>query len=372
MTNANPNRDPMPFYGYPNRPVRRTILVGIAMSCLPLPNSFADEPETQLAKRNSIQNIKPIASRTIRLDPVTARLPRAVVTAIASDPRGELIAVSGDDHAIRVLDSSTMRVVKTVNGHRDLIRTLAFDRDGSRLVSAGNDGQLIVWDRDKNFKVLQSMQGTPALTCVRFSPSGDEMAAVGFDNAVYMIGQRTRDNPVFECDCRDLRAVTYRDDGRVLAVAGRSGELHVFDPRSGKLLFEKSIHDGRIHDLEFHRDANTLVSVAEDGTLVVFDTKSGTIVHRVRVSTGKLFAVSILNSTSVAVAGSDNVVRVVDTDAGRVVRRLEGHQGSVPTLAFHDGKLFSGGFDATLRRWSLDNHLEHQERIAEGDHPIDR
>ncbi len=333
----------------------------------------AGEPTVSVdVKQALLRGVTPVKSRTIRLRPVTAELPRAVVTAIASDPRGKYVAVAGDDHAIRILDPDTMRVVKTLTSHRDLIRTLAFDPEGNRLVSAGNDGQLIVWNRDRDFKISQRMQGTPALACVRFAPDGNELAAVGFDNKVFIVAKASSSNPSFQCDCKDLRAVAYRDDNRLLAVAGRSGDLHLFDPATGKLVFEKNIHRARIHDVEFHRDSDIVVSVAEDGMMVVFDTRRGEVMKRIRVSTGKLFAVSILDSTHVAVAGSDNVVRVVDTSEGAVVRRLEGHNGSIPTLAFHSGRLFSGGYDATFRRWSVDKITKSEERIAEGEHAIDR
>jgi len=338
-----------------------------------LGSTLAQEPALTIAhKRDLLASVMPIASRTIRLKPISVDFPRTVVTAIASDPRGQILAVSGDDNAIRIVDMSTMNVMHTLEMHRDLIRTLAFSPDGRKLVSAGNDGQLIVWSRDHGFKVQQEMQGSPALACVTFSPDGQQMAAVGFDNTVYMIGQSGRDQPVFNCDCTDLRTVSYRDDGKILAVAGRTGDLHLFDPKTGEVIYEANLHRGRIHDIEFWRGANRLVSVGANGHAVIFDTQTMKLVNRIRVSTGKLFAVSILDRDHIAVAGSDNIIRVVDINEGETIRRLEGHQGSIPTLAFNDGKLYSGGFDATLRRWSVEQVTGKPQRIAEGEHKIDR
>ncbi len=351
---------------------RRTMLLALTATGLGSP-MLADEPKTSLAtKQRLLSSFMPPPSKTIRLRTIAAEFPRTVVTAIDADPMGQYVAVAGDDHAIRILDAETMRVAKTLTGHRDLIRTLAFDSAGEKLVSAGNDGQLIVWDRQANFSVLQRMQGTPALACVRFAPEGNEMAAAGFHNEVYVIGKSGGGKSVLECDCRDLRALAYRDDNEMLAVAGRSGDLHLFNMQTQKLLFEGKIHSGRVHDLKFHRDANTLVSVAEDGTLVVFDTRSQRVLSKTQVTTGKLFTVAIMNSSHVAVAGSDNLIRIVDTDRGRVVRNLEGHVGSIANLSYHGGMLFSGGFDATLRRWSIDGVIENRERIAGGDHGLER
>lgn len=354
----------------------RLLACGVAMSTLacgkPLRAQEATSSMNLAAKRKVFSSVMPIASRTVRLKPIVADLPRAVVTAIAADPRGQLLAVSGDDHAIRIVDMSTMNILETLEAHRDLVRTLAFSPNGSKLVSAGNDGQVIVWSRDRAFAIAQRMQGSPALACVTFAPDGRQMAAVGFDNTVYMIGQVASEQPVFKCDCTDLRTVAFRNDSKLLAVAGRTGALHLFDPVSGDLLFERTLHKGRIHDIEFYDDGNLMVSVGGDGVAVLFDTRSLKVVREIPVSTGKLFAVSVLDKRHIAVAGSDNVIRVVDVIEGATVRKLEGHHGSVPTLAFSDGKLFSGGFDATLRRWSVDQVTGKPDRIADGGHQLDR
>jgi WD40 repeat protein len=348
---------------------RRRWLHCAAIATISLPTASADPPSTPAQPRIASSSL-PIPTRSIRLSRLGEA--RTVVTAIAADPRGEFVAAAGDDHKIRILRTSNLSTVATLEEHRDVIRTLAFDPEGNRLVSAGNDGQLIVWNRAESFRLQQRMQGTPALACVRFSADGGEMAAVGFDNEVFLIGQGDQQRPIFQCDCKDLRAVAYRDDNRVLAVAGRSGDLHLFDPRSGRLLSDHSVHRTRIHDIAFHRQANTAVCVAEDGSVTVFDTETLRLIHRIPVTTGKLFAISVLDSQLVAVAGSDNLIRIVNTDDGTVVRELDGHAGSVSTLAANGGVLFSGSYDATLRRWSIADIGASRRRIAEGDPRIDR
>jgi WD40 repeat protein len=310
----------------------------------------------------------PIPARIVRL--VSDRKQPVIVTAIASDPTGQTMAVAGDDHQIRIVSVATLRTLHTLRGHRDRIRTVTFDPKGERLVSAGNDGQVMIWDCTDGYGVRQRLEGTPALARVRFAPSGSEMAAVGFDNEVYVMGRRAGSvgNPVratMLCDCRDLRAVAYSDDERQLAIAGRSGDLHLFDLQSGKLSGEYAVHAGRINDLVFAPDSDLAISVGEDGRIVSFDTKRQTVVHRTKITSGKLFALAMLDSRLAAVAGSDNVIRVVNVDNGSVLHSLQGHMGSVPALAAADGYLISGGFDATLRRWAIADLQPEQDRIAE-------
>ena len=341
---------------------RHQFLVVSVIIAIGASSAVADSP---LKLRVSGRAELPVPSRTVRFSNDQGR--PVILNAIAADSTSGTIAVAGDDNQIRIVQAATLQTIKTLKGHRDRIRTLEFAPDGKRLVSAGNDGQIIVWDSGEDYAIRQRMEGTPAMARVCFAPSGKEMAAVGFDSEVYIIGRKGRGRPTMTCDCRDLRAVAYSDDENMLAVAGRSGDLHLFELETGKLVGEYPIHRGRIDDVVFSRSSNHLISVGEDGRLVSFDTDAGQIIRRTKITSCKLFAIAMLDSRLAAVAGSDNVIRIVNVDNGQIVRSLEGHRGSIPTLAASDGYLFSGGFDATLRRWSIADLQFKDERIAETD-----
>ena len=132
------------------------------------------------------------------------------------------------------------------------------------------------------------------------------------------------------------------------------------------------IHAGRIHELRFIESTPVVVSASEDGEVVLFDTRRQAIVERIKVTRSKLFSVCVLDRAHLAVAGSDNVIRIVNVTLGRVSQQLNGHTGSVASLDSSGSLLFSGGYDATLRRWQLTGIGDDRERIAEVDKPIDR
>ncbi len=362
---------------------RRALTLGVAMLatasgvCRPV---GAESPSIIQTAGGSHTDGTPIVSRVFRLSPVDSEVERVVVTAIAVDPRGEFLAVAGDDHVIRILNAETFGVVHVLGeggsqkssnpGHFDWIRTLAFDSSGTRLVSAGNDGQMILWDRRREFAVLQEIDSAPALACVRFAGSGKQIAAVGFDSQVFLIGKTAATMPKLRCDCVDLRCCAYRDDGRVLAVAGRDGHVHLFDPATGKTLTEKRLHSARIRDIAFMPNSNVLVSVAEDGELIRFDTGRLALLSQQRLTSGRLFSLAIVDSHLLATAGSDDeihLVRVNDDDQRLfTIATLTGHVGSISTLVVSNGTLISGGFDATLRRWDLARMASPESKIALG------
>ncbi|MDG2222519.1 MAG: WD40 repeat domain-containing protein [Rubripirellula sp.] len=295
-----------------------------------------------------------------------------VLTALAASPGGESLAAAGEDRKIRIIRTADLRTTQTLVGHRDRIRGLAFDREGRFLASAGNDGQLFLYDCSGDYQTIHRFAGNPALSDVAFGPRDPRLAIVGFSGRVTVIDSDHQTSRGFECGSRDLRAVAFRDDSGVLAVGGRDGRLLLLDPNDGHKIAEATLHRGRIRGLCFHRQSNEIVSIGEDGTAIVYDTKNHSVLHRIEVSSGKLFSITVLNSQLVAVAGSDNHVRILNTDQGNVVRRLKDHNGSVTCLASTGTSLLSAGFDATLRRWSVGSGTTRTERIAESDPTKDR
>lgn len=294
----------------------------------------------------------PVPARVTTLTPTAADQPVPVVTAIAIDPTGRWLAVAGDDKTIRIMQAGTFVQTAVLHGHRDLIRTVEFRHDGKILASSGNDGSLILWDQADSYKELRRVEGLTAVSCAKFSPDGKNIAAVGFATEVMMFGSATH-RLEMHCDCNDLRACVFDSRGERLAVAGRSGHLHLFDPRSGVAINDYDLNVGRIRACEFTSDGDHMITVGEDGAAVLFDLKRAEVVRRVDLLPCKLFALARIDDKHVAVAGSDNRIRIVDFLNGRVVTHLDGHRGSISNLVYKNGSLFSGGFDATLRCWPL-------------------
>ncbi len=302
------------------------------------------------------------SARVSGLEPLDADQAAPVVTAMTIDPSTKWLAVAGDDKSIRILEADNFKEVARLRGHRDLIRTLSFRADGKILVSAGNDGSLILWDRTNDYREIRRVDDLPAVSCASFSPDGKQIAAVGFGTKVMMFGA-TADRLPMRCQCSDLRACVYDSSGDRLAVVDRSGFLHLFDPRTGAELNHYELHNGRIRDCQFTSDGKRTITVGEDGAAVLFDLERGEVVKRIDLLPCKLFTLAQIDDRHVAVAGSDNRIRVVNFDTGLVATHLDGHRGSISNLAYARGALFSGGFDATLRRWPLD--ADEGERIAD-------
>lgn len=308
-------------------------------------------------------------SVSVRLAPVGTNVYPPVITALAVDPSGQWIAAAGDDHHIRIISRSELKTEYTLTQHHDWVRGLEFSHDGSLLASVGNDGQLVLWDRDLSWSSTKRVEVAPALRAVAFAPDSRMVAAVGFAPQVHLFGVSSDLQPTLNCSCRDLRSITYRADAAVLATAGRSGDVHLYDPETGSSLGEIQLHRQRICDIQFIGQTSMILSVGEDGHAVVYDTDTRRVVRDIAVPDCKLFAACVIDDNHIAVGGSDNAVRIYRVDSGEVVSVLVGHSGSIAALAVINGDLYSGSFDTTLRSWNIRSLINNQ-RVAEIDSTI--
>src|SRR6056297_1681318 len=117
----------------PNKPSRRHCLVQLAWALATAHPTWVTG-RVLAAEPPHIAQAIPIRSRSLRLD--GSGRAGIVVTAVAIDSQGELLAAAGDDNQIRLIDPAELTVQATLAGHLDRIRTLTFDRTGQYLASA--------------------------------------------------------------------------------------------------------------------------------------------------------------------------------------------------------------------------------------------
>jgi WD40 repeat protein len=100
---------------------------------------------------------------------------KAAVSCVAFSPDGEWCATGGEDHAICVYKTDTgERLARVPTAHDGAVTSLQF-ASSSRLVSAGRDNRLLVWDlsRDGRARPAAELDGrTASVNTLGVSPDG--------------------------------------------------------------------------------------------------------------------------------------------------------------------------------------------------------
>jgi WD40 repeat protein len=280
---------------------------------------------------------------------------RSYVYPVAYSPDGRWIASGGWDSTIRLWDAVTGEDCGPPWDNGDVVKTLDFSPDGSRLVSGRHDG-LDVWDVATGRRLQRIQAPAPGIVAVAFHPDGRTLAALDtvegatvFNAATGAILTRVRVGGV-----HDTKVLAYSPDGRWLAGASPDMKtIWLFDAHTYQRSAEFDGHEGIIRAVAFSPDSRRLASCGSDHTVRLWRIDSGEC-QELRGHTDEVFAIAFHpGGRRLASAGRDRAVWLWDLMRGEEVARLQGHTTYVWSLAFSpDGAtLASGSGDFTVRLW---------------------
>lgn len=159
------------------------------------------------------------------------------VYSLAFSPDGRYLAA--DVFAIMLWDLKTGKVVKTLEGHQNSVRDLAFSNDNRFLASASSDKTARIWNVEtgETVKILETK--TPITVNYSPQPLNWKMP---------------------------VTAVAFSPDGKILAVAtGRA--VHLWEVSTGKMVRTLEGHSQSVTSVAFLHDSRTLASGSLDGTV---------------------------------------------------------------------------------------------------------
>ena len=150
--------------------------------------------------------------------------------------------------------------------------------------------------------------------------------------------------------------MAFSADGARMAVAGRNGQIRVWNVTSGAHERDIDTDGRRIRALAFSPDGTRLAAAGNSPQIHVFDVASGQPVMTLDVAAGQGLSRWCSSTTSGwPRAAPTTCIRIWDLDSRAVTTELVGHTGTVAALACDAAgtMLVSGSYDTTLRVWNL-------------------
>jgi len=202
------------------------------------------------------------------------------VSALAFTPDGRHLAAAEEDGTVSLWEVARATEVWSKKAHAGAAWCLAFDRDGSRVASAGEDG----------LRVLDAVHGSKFLEIAR-EPS-QRIGGVAFHPREPLI------------------AVGMHDAEDSISKPGIIG-LYGLGP--GRLIRSFRGHSGGVTDVAFYPDGTRLASASDDRTVKLWDTETGDAVLTLRGHTAGVLDVAFSpDGNLLATGGIDLAVRIWD------------------------------------------------------------
>jgi WD40 repeat protein len=280
-----------------------------------------------------------------------------VVNGVAITPDGRLAVSASADGTLKVWNLATGHEVHTLHGHTGAVSGVAITPDGRLAISASEDHTLKFWDLLIGHEV-QTLHGhIGGVSGVAITLDGRHAVSASWDGTLKVWDLLTgHEDKTFQGHTREVNGVAITPDGRHAVSASWDDTLKVWDLLTGH---EVQTLQGHIHGLNgvaITPDGRLAVSVSWDHTLKVWNLLTGHEVQTLQGHTHGVNGVVITPDGRLAVSASwDDTLKVWDLLTGHEVRSLQGHIRGVNGVAITpDGRLaISASRDYTLKVWDL-------------------
>jgi guanine nucleotide-binding protein G(I)/G(S)/G(T) subunit beta-1 len=243
---------------------------------------------------------------------------------------------------------------RTLKGHLAKIYAMHWGPE-KYLVSASQDGKLIVWDSHTTNKLHAISLRTSWVMTVGYSPSGSFVACGGLDNicSVYNL-RNANDGPIRPS--RELgghtgfvSCIRFLDDRQILSSSGDGG-IRLWDVEVGSTVTEFNEHTADVMCISLNpNDKNSFVSAAVDTTARLWDIKSGKCIQTFEGHDADINSVHFFpNGNAFGTGSDDSTCRLFDIRADRELQ-VYSHEtviSGVTSVAFSkSGRYFFAGYD---------------------------
>jgi len=292
-----------------------------------------------------------------------------VVSPIASlrfSPDGSVLAVGGY-REVRLVDPNSGKVLGTLAGHADYVRSIAFSPDGKMIAAAGGapqtQGEIKIWDLQSH-QLLKTLRGhKDCIYSVAWSPDGKVIASGSYDRMVKLwdasAGKELRN---LQDHIDAVFAVAFSPDGKRLASASQDRTVKIWDVATGKRLYTLSDAADGLTSVAYSPSGDRVAAVGYDKTIYIWDLADadGHLAQSLIADQDSLLAlVWSPDGKTIVTASSDGSIRFRDSKLD-LLGVIDRQPDWVEALAMSpDGRLLAAGrYNGTLSLYDAQSYKE--------------
>ncbi|MBV7328676.1 AAA family ATPase [Chloroflexi bacterium TSY] len=266
-----------------------------------------------------------------------------------------------------------------LQGHTDVVLSLAFSPDGQTVATSSADTTVCLWNPLSGV-LRNTLQGHNApVYGIAFKPSvdtsvsarktrkqdfGHSLATGGVDKTIRLWDidpSGSRIHYILHGFINEIRSLAFNSDRTCFVSAGYDRRIRLWDVEVGQVKQVLTGHKNVIMSVAFSRDGKWLASGDRDGIARLWHLTSRQIRSIPLEHNDKLWSVAFSpDDKMLATACDDQIVRVWDVQTGHLRQVLRGHTGWIRAVAFSpDGQILaSSSSDRTVCLWNLSVTLD--------------
>ncbi len=236
---------------------------------------------------------------------------------LAFSPDGEKLAVGGLEGGIQIWEIRSGKQVATLKGHTSMITGLGYLLGGCLLVSGSSDSSIKIWDPIRT-NVLRSMVANQShVASLVLSPDGNRIVAAGINGLVKVWNAGNGQELLVTTNQVYIKHMAISLDGQWGGISDHSGSLKVWGLADGKeRLTITPGRQERIDKFAFSPDGNTLVAGHSDFALRVWELATGRSIRVLRGHSNPPTSVAFSPDGRRILSGDSDAVRIWDAESG--------------------------------------------------------
>jgi YVTN family beta-propeller protein len=294
------------------------------------------------------------------------------VWSVAFTPDNRRIVSAGTDSTVRVWDAETGTELKCFRGHNQGACTAAISPDGRRVLSGnrwtpmpartkpGAPWTLCLWELETG-KELHCTEGKGGdITSVVFSKDGRQALVANYNGTILLWNvQEWKEIRRFDAGEGIWSVCFSPDEHKLLAAGGRNhkSNIRLFDLETRNNMWTIEGPEEGSWQAIFSPDGHHIYSAGLDNTVHVWDAETGAQVRRIPTGTQPTGLALSADGRHLLIGDTPGrgMVRWLNLETGQDEQILHGHSLSLRCLAIsHDGRrAVSGSDDKTVRMWGL-------------------
>ncbi len=284
---------------------------------------------------------------------------RDEVTCTAFSPDGMSIVSGSDDGSLFLWDLRTEKILDTLRGHSGRVTDVCFSPDGRLILSGGDQGEVRLW----------SVAGGRPSSVIRGAPLNRLLVVKGVAERLLALTKP----PVPGSTAKDIRKemettlLAISPDGRTIASAPAPSIL-VTDAQTGATLRQLDGHKRVIVAMTFSNDGKLLASSSRDDTVRIWDRVSGKTMHVLRGHRKPPLSLSFSPEGEMLLTG-DDMIKLWDVSSGDLLHSISSRDEVVLASAFSPSgrQIAWAGKKHRLTLWDRDSgeirFFKHESRI---------
>jgi WD40 repeat protein len=299
---------------------------------------------------------------------------------------GRTLVTGNFNGSVKLWDVASGQLLRTLDGHTDVVYKGVFSHDEKILASCSRDGKIKLWDPATG-RELRTLTGhARPIKAVAFSPNGKMLASVSNDGTLRLwdVASGSEQKSFVHTRSKEVDdsvySVVFISHGKIIAAGNGDGTISYWDLTSGKETRLLKGHTSGVFCLALSSDGRTLASGSDDHTVKLWDVDSGNEIRtfadkKMEGVTEHVRAISLssdgkwLASSDVGFTQTGNefhyvykTVKIWNVKTGERVFAIDQPKLEINGVAFTpDNRLLAGaGADGIVKFWNVKTGKEER------------